>query len=114
MQAGEAYGSRETPLIRAASIVCRSIRELLRTIDAARINGVSRFLYASSACIYPEHLQVDADVTPLREEDAYPAAPQDGYGWEKLLAERTCEYFAEEFGLSTRIARFHNVYGPRG
>jgi len=86
----------------------------LHTIDAARINGVSRFLYASSACIYPEHLQVDADVTPLREEDAYPAAPQDGYGWEKLLAERTCEYFAEEFGLSTRIARFHNVYGPRG
>jgi nucleoside-diphosphate-sugar epimerase len=86
----------------------------LHTIDAARTNGVSRLLYASSACIYPEHLQVDADVTPLREEDAYPAAPQDGYGWEKLMAERTCEYFGEEFGLETRVARFHNIYGPRG
>jgi nucleoside-diphosphate-sugar epimerase len=86
----------------------------LHTIDAARTNGVSRLLYASSACIYPEHLQVDANVTPLREEDAYPAAPQDGYGWEKLMAERTCEYFTDEFGLQTRVARFHNIYGPRG
>ena len=77
----------------------------LHTIEAARVNGVSRLMYASSACIYPEHLQVDADVTPLREEDAYPAAPQDGYGWEKLMAERTCEYFQEEFGLATRVAR---------
>jgi GDP-D-mannose 3', 5'-epimerase len=86
----------------------------LHTVDAARVNGVSRLMYASSACIYPEHLQVDADVKPLREEDAYPAAPQDGYGWEKLLAERTCEYFQDEFGLETRVARFHNIYGPRG
>jgi len=86
----------------------------LHTIEAARVNGASRLLYASSACIYPEHLQVDADVKPLREEDAYPAAPQDGYGWEKLLAERTCEYFQEEFGLATRVPRFHNIYGPRG
>jgi nucleoside-diphosphate-sugar epimerase len=86
----------------------------LHTIEAARTNGVSRFFYASSACVYPEHLQVDPDVTALREEDAYPAAPRDGYGWEKLMAERTCEYFREEFGLETRIARFHNIYGPRG
>jgi len=86
----------------------------LHTVEAARVNGVSRVMYASSACIYPEHLQTDADVTALREEDAYPAAPQDGYGWEKLMAERTCEYFQEEFGLGTRIARFHNIYGPRG
>ena len=86
----------------------------LHTVEAARVNGVSRVMYASSACIYPEHLQTDADVTALREEDAYPAAPQDGYGWEKLMAERTCEYFQEEFGLATRVARFHNIYGPRG
>src|SRR5437588_1103189 len=86
----------------------------LHTIEAARLNGASRLLYASSACIYPEHLQVAADVKPLREEDAYPAAPQDGYGWEKLMAERTCEYFQDEFGLATRVPRFHNIYGPRG
>ena len=86
----------------------------LHTIDAARRNGATRLLYTSSACIYPEHLQRRPDVTPLREEMAYPAAPQDGYGWEKLMAERTAEYFSEEFGLVTRIARLHNVYGPRG
>jgi nucleoside-diphosphate-sugar epimerase len=86
----------------------------LHTLEAARRNGVSRYLYASSACIYPEHLQLDASAAGLREEDAYPAAPQDGYGWEKLLGERACQYVAEEFGLETRIARFHNVYGPYG
>jgi GDP-D-mannose 3',5'-epimerase len=86
----------------------------LHTIEAARSNGASRLLYASSACIYPEHLQEETDIAPLREEDAYPAAPQDGYGWEKLMAERTCEYFQEEFGLATRIPRFHNIYGPLG
>lgn len=86
----------------------------LHTIDAARVNGVERYLYTSSACVYPEHLQVDADVRPLREEDAYPAAPQDAYGWEKLLSEKLAEYFADDFGLDTRIVRFHNIFGPYG
>jgi GDP-D-mannose 3',5'-epimerase len=86
----------------------------LHMLEAARDAGVSRFLYTSSACVYPEHLQTDADVRALREEDAYPAAPQDGYGWEKLMAELAAGYFAEEFGLQTRIPRFHNIYGPRG
>jgi GDP-D-mannose 3', 5'-epimerase len=86
----------------------------LHTLDAARENGVSRYLYTSSACVYPEHLQLDAEVTPLREEDAYPANPQDAYGWEKLISERACEYFTDEFGIETRIVRFHNIYGPYG
>jgi nucleoside-diphosphate-sugar epimerase len=86
----------------------------LHTIEAARLAGVRRLLYTSSACIYPEHLQLVTDVKPLREEDAYPAAPQDGYGWEKLLSERYCAYVTEEFGLETRIVRFHNIYGPYG
>jgi GDP-D-mannose 3', 5'-epimerase len=86
----------------------------LHTIEAARLQGVSRYLYSSSACVYPEHLQADAAVTPLREEDAYPANPQDAYGWEKLISERLCEYYTEEWGLETRTVRFHNIYGPYG
>jgi GDP-D-mannose 3', 5'-epimerase len=86
----------------------------LHTIEAARLHGVERYLYSSSACIYPEHLQMDAAVTPLREEDAYPADPQDAYGWEKLVSERLCEYYSGEHGLETRVVRFHNVYGPYG
>jgi GDP-D-mannose 3',5'-epimerase len=86
----------------------------LHTIEAARLNGVGRYLYSSSACIYPEHLQTDAAVTPLREEDAYPAKPQDAYGWEKLISERLCEYYTDEHGLETRVVRFHNIYGPYG
>jgi GDP-D-mannose 3',5'-epimerase len=86
----------------------------LHTIEAARLHAVGRYLYSSSACIYPEHLQLDAAVTPLREEDAYPADPQDAYGWEKLISERLCEYYSGEHGLETRIVRFHNVYGPYG
>jgi GDP-D-mannose 3', 5'-epimerase len=86
----------------------------IHTLEAARMNGVSRYLFSSSACIYPNHLQIDANVTPLREEDAYPASPQDAYGWEKLVAERLCLYYAGEFGLETRIVRFHNIYGPYG
>jgi GDP-D-mannose 3', 5'-epimerase len=86
----------------------------LHMLEAAREAGVSRFLYTSSACVYPEHLQTEAAVLALREEDAFPAAPQDGYGWEKLMGELAAGYFAEEFGLQTRIARFHNIYGPRG
>jgi GDP-D-mannose 3',5'-epimerase len=86
----------------------------IHTIEAARLQGVSRYLYSSSACIYPEHLQTDADVTPLKEEDAYPANPQDAYGWEKLVSERLCQYYADEFGMQTRVVRFHNIYGPYG
>jgi GDP-D-mannose 3', 5'-epimerase len=86
----------------------------LHTIEAARVHGVERYLYSSSACVYPEHLQEVTDLKPLREEDAYPANPQDAYGWEKLIAERLCEYYSAEHGLETRIVRFHNVYGPYG
>jgi GDP-D-mannose 3', 5'-epimerase len=86
----------------------------LNTIEAARASGVSRLLYASSACIYPEYRQEDADVTPLAEEHAYPAAPQDAYGWEKLISERLCIYYRQDYGLETRIVRFHNIYGPEG
>jgi nucleoside-diphosphate-sugar epimerase len=86
----------------------------LHTIEAARLNGVERYLYTSSACIYPEYRQREANVTPLREEDAYPADPQDAYGWEKLVTERLCEYYADEYGMVTRIVRFHNIFGPLG
>ena len=86
----------------------------LHTIEAARVNGVSRYLYTSSACIYPEFRQMEAIIEPLKEEDAYPAQPQDAYGWEKLISEKLCEYYTEEHGLETRVVRFHNVYGPYG
>jgi len=81
---------------------------------AARDNGVSRFFYSSSACVYNADKQRNADVVALREEDAYPALPEDGYGWEKLFSERMCRHFREDFGLESRVARFHNVYGPLG
>ena len=81
---------------------------------AARDCGVKRFFYSSSACVYNADKQKSEDVVPLREEDAYPAMPEDGYGWEKLFTERMCRHFREDFGLVTRVARFHNVYGPHG
>ena len=84
------------------------------TLEAARVNGVSRYLYTSSACIYPEYLQTDTEVTPLKEEDAYPAAPQDAYGWEKLITERICIHYREDYGIETRIVRFHNIFGELG
>ncbi len=83
-------------------------------LEAARLNGVQRYLYTSSACVYPGYKQQSADVTPLREEDAYPADPEDGYGWEKLFSERQCRHYYEDYGLETRVARFHNIYGPLG
>jgi nucleoside-diphosphate-sugar epimerase len=86
----------------------------LHTLEAARVNGVSRLLYTSSACIYPEYRQQEAAVVPLKEEDAYPAQPQDAYGWEKLLTERLCTHYREDYGLETRIVRFHNIFGPLG
>jgi len=81
---------------------------------AARDAGVERFFFSSSACVYNAARQSDPDVTALRESDAYPAEPEDGYGWEKLFSERMCRHFREDFGLETRIARYHNVYGPLG
>jgi nucleoside-diphosphate-sugar epimerase len=84
------------------------------TLEAARVNGVGRYLYTSSACVYPEHLQARAEIAPLKEEDAYPAAPQDAYGWEKLISERLCQHYREDYGIETRIVRFHNIFGPLG
>src|SRR6202453_2450098 len=81
---------------------------------AAREKGVERFFYSSSACVYNGEKQTNPDVVALKEEDAYPALPEDGYGWEKLFSERMCRHFLEDYGLETRVARFHNVYGPYG
>jgi nucleoside-diphosphate-sugar epimerase len=81
---------------------------------AARAQGVERFFYASSACVYNLARQTNPDVIALREEDAYPAMPEDGYGWEKLFSERMCHHFEEDFGIECRVARYHNVYGPNG
>lgn len=86
----------------------------LHTMDAAREHGVGRYLYTSSACVYPDYRQQTAEVTPLREEDAFPAEPQDAYGWEKLVSEKLAEYYAAEYDMETRIVRFHNIYGPYG
>src|SRR5215472_2000656 len=83
-------------------------------LKAALHNGVERYFYPSSACVYAAAKQQDTKVTALREEDAYPAMPEDGYGWEKLFSERMCRHFREDFGLVSRVARFHNVYGPLG
>jgi len=85
-----------------------------QTLEAARANGVKRYLYSSSACVYPEFLQTETDIRALREEDAYPAQPQDAYGWEKLITERLCTHYREDYGIETRIVRFHNIFGPYG
>ena len=84
------------------------------TLDAARVNGVRRHLYTSSACVYPEYRQTEANVVPLKEEDAYPAMPQDAYGWEKLVTEQLCRHYRDDYGIETRIVRFHNIFGPEG
>jgi len=83
-------------------------------LEASCRNGVERYLYSSSACVYAQSKQKSAEVTPLKEEDAYPADPEPGYGWEKLFSEELCHYFRKDHGLETRIVRFHNVYGPLG
>ena len=83
-------------------------------LQAAQEAGVKRFFYSSSACVYNGDKQKDANIIPLKEEDAYPALPEDGYGWEKLFSERMCRHFEEDFGLVARVARYHNVYGPHG
>ncbi len=81
---------------------------------AARDTGVERFFYSSSACVYNGEKQTNPDVVALKESDAYPALPEDGYGWEKLFSERMCRHFEEDYGLQCRVARYHNVYGPNG
>ncbi|GGW44131.1 NAD-dependent dehydratase [Streptomyces lucensis JCM 4490] len=83
-------------------------------LQAAHEAGVERYFYSSSACVYAAGKQTDPDVTALREEDAYPAQPEDGYGWEKLFSERMCRHYTEDYGFTTRVARYHNVYGPHG
>ncbi|MFL5616657.1 MAG: NAD-dependent epimerase/dehydratase family protein [Gemmatimonadaceae bacterium] len=86
----------------------------IHMLEAARLNAIQRYLYTSSACIYPGYKQTSTDVTPLKEEDAYPADPEDGYGWEKLFSERQCRHYTEDYGLETRVVRFHNIFGPLG
>ena len=81
---------------------------------AVKDAGIGRYFYSSSACVYAADKQTDPNVTALEEEDAYPAMPEDGYGWEKLFSERMCRHFREDFGVATRVARYHNVYGPHG
>jgi GDP-D-mannose 3', 5'-epimerase len=85
-----------------------------QTLEASHQNGVRRYLYSSSACVYPEYKQTETNVVPLKEEDAYPAQPQDAYGWEKLITERLCTHYREDYSLETRIVRFHNIFGPYG
>lgn len=81
---------------------------------AAKQNKISKYFFSSSACVYPGYKQGDANVIPLKEDDVYPADPEDGYGWEKLFSERMCRHFREDYGIQTRVARYHNVYGPFG
>jgi GDP-D-mannose 3',5'-epimerase len=97
-----------------AEIARNSAMINLHTLEAARLNGIRRFLFSSSACVYPQYLQKSADVTNLKEEDAYPAEPEEGYGTEKLFMEELCKYYREDYGFETRVVRFHNVYGPLG
>jgi len=97
-----------------AEIARNDTRMNLNLLEAARVNGVKRFLFSSSACVYPQYRQQVTDITPLKEDDAYPADPEEGYGWEKLFMEKLCQYFREDYGLETRVVRFHNVYGPLG
>ncbi len=86
----------------------------LHMLEAARVNEVSRFLFTSSTCVYPSHRQDTPDVTALAEEHAYPADAEDGTGWEKLFAERLCRHYTEDYGLATRVVRFHDIFGPLG
>lgn len=83
-------------------------------LEASKVNGIDKFLYTSSACIYPGYKQNTPDITPLKEEDAYPADAEDGYGWEKLFTERLCRHYYEDFNMKTYSVRFHNIYGPFG
>ncbi len=86
----------------------------IHMLEASRVNGIRRFLYTSSACVYPRRLQERVDVAPIREEQAYPAEAEDGYGWQKLIIERLCRHYREDYGLRTYVARLHNIFGPSG
>ena len=97
-----------------AEIARNNILINAHVLEASRVNGVGRFLFSSSACVYAGYKQDSPDVAPLREEDAHPADPEPGYGWEKLFTEQLCRYFRHDYGFETRIVRFHNVYGPLG
>jgi GDP-D-mannose 3', 5'-epimerase len=97
-----------------AEILHNNLLISTHTLDAAREAGVERYLFSSSACVYPEYRQTETDIAPLKEEDAYPAQPQDAYGWEKLITERMCMHYMEEYGMATRVVRFHNIFGPLG
>jgi nucleoside-diphosphate-sugar epimerase len=97
-----------------AEIARNSAMINLHMLEAARLNAINRFLFSSSACVYPQYLQKSPDVTNLKEEDAYPAEPEEGYGTEKLFMEGLCKYYYEDYGFETRVVRFHNVYGPLG
>jgi GDP-D-mannose 3',5'-epimerase len=97
-----------------AEIARNSATINLHTLEAARLNGARGLLFSSSACIYPQYLQESPDVANLKEEDAYPADPEEGYGTEKLFMEELCRYYQEDYGFKTRVVRFHNVYGPLG
>jgi len=97
-----------------AQILYNNSMMSLQTLEAARLNGITRYFFASSACVYPDYRQTEANACGLKEEHAYPAQPQEAYGWEKLIAERLCTHYGEDWGLETRIARFHNIFGPLG
>ncbi len=97
-----------------ASIATNNVLINTHMLQASQEAEVKRFFYSSSACIYPGYKQEETDLTPLKESDAYPADPEEGYGWEKLYTEKLCQYYHDDFGLETRVARFHNVYGPLG
>lgn len=97
-----------------AEIVYDNILINIHMLEAARLSKIENFLFTSSACIYPIYRQNSSDIAPLKEEDAYPADAEDGYGWEKLYTERACRHYYEDYGLKTYIARFHNIYGPLG
>ncbi|MDD5065975.1 MAG: NAD-dependent epimerase/dehydratase family protein [bacterium] len=97
-----------------AEIVHDNILINMHMLEAARLQGVERFFYTSSACIYPGYKQKSPDITPLKEEDAYPADAEDGYGWEKMYTERACRHYHEDYKLNTFVVRFHNIFGPLG
>jgi GDP-D-mannose 3',5'-epimerase len=98
----------------AADISRNNILINAHMLEASRLSDVQRFLFSSSACVYAQYKQLVPDVTPLKEDDAHPADPEPGYGWEKLFTEKLCEYYSHDYGFETRTVRFHNVYGPLG
>lgn len=97
-----------------AKIASNSSLINLHMLEAAHLNNVDRFFFSSSACVYPQYLQNTNEIEGLKEDQSMPADPEQGYGWEKLYAEKLCEYYYEDFGLETRVGRFHNIYGPLG